>query len=550
VNSPPTDPQLQGALALHRMGNLRAAMDGYIQVLQRDPQNADALYYVAMVAMQEGNYAEGVKLAQRALSIAPQARVHNLLGQAYARVGDLQQAIAGYDHAIRMQPDFADAYGNRANVYVMVGRLSEALADYDRALALRPNSFEDWGNRGALLHDIDRLDEALASYERAIAVKPDFAGGHFNRGNVLRDLAQIADARAAGTGVAANTAKFDAAEAAYTRAITLEPQLHDAFVGRALVHLLRGDWENGFRDYAHRTKVGQPTFVPLDEPLWAGETLAGERLVLLTEQGLGDTINLCRFAPLLATRGFDVTILTRKAMQPLLSCLPRVKITASADELKQDPRPLRWLPLMSVPGVLGIRPDTIPAEVPYLSASPERIAAWAARIGGTGFKIGINWTSGHSENLHFVKRNIPLAALAPLAALPGVRLISLQKGPAANDIVKVAFRVETLNADPDPDADLFLDTAAVMMQLDLVITCDTSVAHLAGALGRPVFTALPMIADWRWLLTRDDTPWYPTMKLFRQHAPDDWSGALARMAQAVRAKISNGRSPSRPPASP
>ena len=540
VNTSSASQILQGALALHRMGNLRAAMDGYMRVLKDDPQNADALYYVAVVAVQEGQYPDGIKLAQRALSVGPaQPRLHNLLGQTYVRLGQEQDALASFDRAIELQPDFADAHGNRANVLVNLRRFDDALAAYDRALELRPDSYEDWVNRGALLQDFDLYEEALTSYERAIALRPEVPAAHHNLANILRDLSQIEDARASRKGTPPETGSFDLAIAAYDKAIALDGKFFDAYLGRALVHLLRGNWDAGFRDFEYRSKVGKPTYVPLPQKLWKGEPLPGERLVLVAEQGLGDTINFARFGTLLAARGYDVTILVRPSMRALLSTIKGVTIATSPEELAKDPRPLRWLPLMSVAGQLGILPATIPAVVPYLTASPERIATWAQRLGKDGFKIGINWASGHSENLHFLKRNIPLADFAPLAALPGIKLFSLQKGPAVQQIAEVAFRdrITTLDADPNPNDDLFLDTAAVMTQLDLIITCDTSVAHLAGALARPVFTALPMIADWRWLLSRNDTPWYPTMRMFRQSAPRDWTDTMARITEAVRAMM-------------
>jgi cytochrome c-type biogenesis protein CcmH/NrfG len=522
------------------MGNLRAAMDGYMRVLKDDPQNADALYYVAVVAVQEGQYPDGIKLAQRALSVGPaQPRLHNLLGQTYVRLGEEQEALASFDRAIELQPDFADAHGNRANVLVNLRRFDDALAAYNRAIELRPDSFEDWINRGALLQDFDLYEEALTSYERAIALRPENPAGHFNLANVLRDLGQIEDARASRNRKPPETGSFDLAIAGYDKAIALDGKFFDAYLGRALVRLLRGNWDAGFHDFEYRSKVGKPTYVPLPQKRWNGEQLPGERLVLVAEQGLGDTINFARFGALLAARGYDVTILVRPAMRALLSTIKGVTIATSHEELAKDPRPLRWLPLMSVAGQLGIAPTTTPADVPYLTATPERVATWAERLGQDGFKIGINWVSGHSENLHFLKRNIPLADFAPLAALPGVKLFSLQKGPAAAQIAEVPFRdqITTLDTDPNPDADLFLDTAAVMTQLDLIITCDTSVAHLAGALARPVFTALPMIADWRWLLSRDLTPWYPTMRLFRQSAPRDWTDTMARITEAVRAMM-------------
>ena len=524
---------LQEALALHRQGKLSLAMERYVKVLQGDPKNADALYYVAVVAAQEEQFAEAVKLAQRALAFGPpQARVHNLLGQTYLRLGQAQEALESYDRALALQPDFADAHGNRANLLAELGYTAEAITGFDRALALRPDSPEDWCNRGAALHDIDRFDEAIVSYDRAIALRPDFAAAHYNRADILRDMGQMDDARGA-----RDSFKLDAAEAGYNQAIALDPKFAEAHFGRALVHLLRGNWDTGWRDYESRSHVGEPTYLPLPYQLWKGEPLPNARLALVTEQGLGDAINFCRFAPLLAARGYDVTILTKPSLQALLSTLPGVTIATSAEQLAQDQRPIRWLPIMSVAGVLGVQPSTIPADVPYLSAAPERIKAWAEPLGTSGFKIGINWASGHSNNRHFTKRNIPLADFSVLAALPGVQLFSLQKGPAANQIAQVAFRdrIIVLNTDPAPDVELFLDTAAVMTHLDLIVTCDTSVAHLAGALARPVFTALPMIADWRWLLGRDDSPWYPTVRLFRQTNPGDWTDVIARIAAEVRA---------------
>jgi tetratricopeptide (TPR) repeat protein len=522
---------LQDALALHRQGKLSLAMERYVKVLQGDPKNADALYYIAVVAAQEGQFPEAIKLAQRANAFGPpQARVHNLLGQTFLRLGQAQEALASFDRAIALQPDFADAHGNRANLLAELGYTGEAMAGFDRALALRPDSPEDWCNRGATLQDLNRFDEALESYDRAIALRPDFAGAYYNHANILRDLGQMDDARGL-----RDSARLDAAEDSYNKAIGLDPQFMEALFGRALVHLLRGNWDAGWRDYESRSRVGEPTYAPLPYPLWKGEPLPNERLVLVTEQGLGDAINFCRFAPLLAARGYDVTILTKPSMQALLSTLPGVMIATSADQLAQDKRPIRWLPIMGLAGVLGVQPLTIPADVPYLSASPERIKAWAEPFSTSSFKIGINWASGHPNNRHFAKRNIPLAVFSVLAALPGVQLFSLQKGPEAGQITQVAFRdrIIVLNTDPAPDADLFLDTAAVMTHLDLIVSCDTSVAHLAGALARPVFTALPMIADWRWLLGRNDSPWYPTMRLFRQKKPGDWTDVIERIAAEV-----------------
>jgi tetratricopeptide (TPR) repeat protein len=536
MNAPPNAAALlQQGLFHHRRGELAQAMERYVDVLRAEPENADALYYVAVVACQDGQYQEGAKLARRAIEVGPpQARVYNLLGQAHDRQGEKLEAIKNYEEALRLDPDFADAHGNRANILAAAGFPDEALKAFDRALALNPNSPADWLNRGALLQDLGRYDEALANYDKAIGLDPHFAQGHSNRAIVLSQMGQIDETR----GVR-QSKHYDAAKVAFDKAIEINPKMADTRLARGFFNLLRGDWQAGFQDYEHRADAGVPPSVVLSDPRWDGERREGERVVLVTEQGLGDIIQFARFAPLLAARGFDVTILCPPTMAPLLSPLTGVTIETDAGKLAADKRPLRWLPLLSVPGILGIRPDNVPDQVPYLSVSPQRYETWAARMPSGVFKIGINWGAGHSNNNTFAQRDIPLASFAPLAALEGVQLISLQKGPAVSQIAGVSFRdrIMLLNADPNPEAELFLDTAAAMCELDLVVTCDTSVAHLAGALARPVYTALPAVGDWRWLLGRDDTPWYPTMRLFRQDASRTWLPVFERMAAVIKARL-------------
>jgi tetratricopeptide (TPR) repeat protein len=537
MNEPQTPATLlQQGLFHHRRGELGLAMERYVDVLKIEPENADALYYVAVVACQEGQYKEGADLARRAIANGPpQARVHNLLGQAHDRLAQPLEAIKNYDRAIAIDPDFADAHGNRANILAEAGFPDEALKAFDRALALKPNSVADWLNRGALLQDLGRAEEALTNYDKAIAIDPQFAEAYANRASALKELGQFDETRDL-----RDSPRYNEALAAYDKAIQINPQFEEAYLGRGLLKLLRGDWQAGFADYEHRSNQGEPSYGPLDGPRWGGEPLKDERLVLVTEQGLGDMIQFGRLGPLLAARGFDVTILCHSAMAPLLSTLAGVTIATDAGALAQDPRPLRWLPLLSVPGVLGMEPTSVPAEVPYLSVSPERMEAWAKRLeSGDAFKIGINWGAGHANNNSFVHRDIPLAAFAPLAAIPGVQLVSLQKGPALDQIATVPFGnlIKRLDTDPEDAANFFLDTAAVMSRLDLIVTCDTSVAHLAGALARPVFTALPAISDWRWLLERDDTPWYPTMRLFRQDASRQWGPVFERITTASRERM-------------
>ena len=292
---------IQEALALHRQGNLAGAMERYVKVLQGDPQNADALHYIAVVAMQDGQYDEGIKLALRALAAGPpQARTHNMLGQAYLRLGKNREALEAFDRALAVDPDFADAVGNRAGILAELGHFQEAVSGFDRALKLRPDSVEDWCNRGAALQALGLAEEALASYDRAVLLAPGLPGAHFNRGNILRDIGQMEDAARPG-GSPRGSTRFDSAEEAYGHAVDLNPKYDEAFLGRAIARLVRGDWEHGLADFEHRASVGEPTYAPLDHPRWKGEQLSDARLVLVSEGELADVIQLCRFAP--AARG-------------------------------------------------------------------------------------------------------------------------------------------------------------------------------------------------------------------------------------------------------
>ena len=590
MSEPASAALLREALALHRSGALAEARERYERLIRAEPGHADALYYLALIAHQQGRLDDCLRLGRDAAAGTPAAaRVPYLMGTALSRASRPAEALANFDRAIALQTDFADAHGARANALADLGRRDEALAAYDEALKLKPDSAADWCNRGNLLADLGRSDAALASFDRAVALQPDDAQFHFNRANLLNDLGRAEQALAGYDRALALDAQMEgaltnsglvlrdlgrlnealqrldravalrpnrpesfthrgntlrqagrheAAAADYRRALALDPQSANAHVGLALIQLTQGEWDEAFRHYEYRDRLATPAYAPLPYPRWTGEPLPRERLVLLAEQGLGDTIQFCRFGPLLATRGVDVTILARAPMRPLLASLKGVTIATSADQLARDARPIRWLPLMSAPGVLAIKPASVPVDVPYLAADPGRIAAWAARLGG-GFKIGINWASGPSREWYLKKRDIPLAEFAELAALPGVQLISLQKGPATAEIAQVPFAgaIMTLDTDPDPERDLFGDTAAVMRKLDLIVTCDTAIAHLAGALGRPTFTALPMATDWRWGLGADSTPWYPTMRLFRQDAHGTWPGVFARIARAVRAML-------------
>jgi tetratricopeptide (TPR) repeat protein len=539
---------IQQGLFHHHRGELDLAMQRYSDVLRVDPANAEALYYVAVIACQEEQFKQGIELAEKALAAGPpQARVHNLLGKAHERLGEHLEAIKAFDAAVALEPGFAEAYGNRAALLAAAGLPEEALKSFDRALALDPAAVPDWVNRGALLQGLERHAEALASYDKALALSPNDAGIQVNRANALAMLSRFAEAEHAydralalnpklsiahaHKGLAVkHQGRFAEARTLMQQALTLQPGDHATAFGLAQLMLLTGDWRPAWPLFERRASLPRPAYAPLEGERWQGQIPADFRLVLLAEQGLGDTVHFSRYAALFAARRYDVTLLAPPVLAPLMRTLPRVeRVASSVEELADDKRRYMWLPLLSSMGMLHLTADTVPAQQPYLAAEPERAARWRERL-GAGFKVGLVWRGATRDSA------APLAALSPLAELAGVRLISLQKGEAAAEWAHVSFggRLERPLAANDLGAEALLDTAAVMANLDLVVSIDSMPAHLAGALGRPVFLALPFVPDWRWLTERDDTIWYPSMRLFRQDQSRQWRPVFERMAAALR----------------
>ena len=546
---------LQQGLFHHRQGQIGLAMERYTEVLKNDPNHGEALYYVAVVACQEGQYKQGAELARKAIANGlDTAKVHNLLGQALDRLEEPLEAIKSFDRAIAVDPNMAEAHGNRANILVDAGLPEEALKSFARALALNPNSPSDLLNRGALLQDLDRHAEALADYEAALKIVPEAPNVLMNKGNALSMLGRYAEAETvydtvlkaqpknalalAHKGLAIkHQGRFDEARAVLERSVELDPK--DGVNALALAHLLMllGEWRKGLPLYENRVSLPQSPYTPLDHPQWQGEPPGDFRLVLVSEQGLGDTVQMARYASLLAGRGYPVWVLTRDVLAPLLRTLSGVeRVVTSADELKTDPRRILWAPMMSLPRLLHLLPDAVAAQAPYLTAEPERVARWAEKLKSQGnekaLKVGIVWQGSTAASA------APLAALAPLAEIAGVRLISLQKRPGPG-IAQVPFaaKIERPLDENDLSAEGLLETAAVMANLDVVVSIDSMPAHLAGALGKPVFLALPSVPDWRWLLERTDTAWYPDTVIFRQGADRQWPPVFAAIAAKLKVSL-------------
>lgn len=573
------------AAALHQAGRLSEAERLYIQVLARDPNNVQAHYNRARLLKSLNRLEEALASCDRAIALAPGLPLawftRAIILSALNRQ---EEALAGYTRVIAQQPNLAEAYFNRGNLLTVLGRLSEAVTDYMRATGLKPGFEKAHYGLGNALWLLKRPQEALASYGKAIECDPDFAEAWYNRGTVLLEMMRLADAlddfdrivaldhrhadawsnrgttfqylrnysealashdRAvelapsnakawSNRGISLhNLGRFDEALASYDRAISLGPDFAEAHVNKSVTELLTGDWQNGWRDFEWRRKIAEPTVRRREFSQNILTSLAGIKgkkiFVYWEEDGFGDSIQFCRYVPLLRQMGAETVFSVQKKLHRLIGTLGDCGQLAEAEDGAFDCH----VPLMNLPLVFETRPGTVPAHTAYLFAEDDRIQAWRQRLGGDGFKIGICW-QGNSTHQKVDGRCFSPACFAPLAELGGIRFISLQKGEGEKDLAALPTELEIEHFDDlDAGADAFVDTAAVMNCLDLVITADTAIAHLAGALGVPTWLALQHTPDWRWMAGRADSPWYPSLRLFRQKKDGDWTSVFDEMAVAL-----------------
>jgi tetratricopeptide (TPR) repeat protein len=542
---------------LERQGRLNAAAAGCRNVLQQDPGNVDAWFLLSGVEQRRNASAAALDAVERALASDPaNAPALCRRGSILRALGRVEEAAESQRRAIVADPRYAEARNNLGNCLRDLKRPEEAIQQYQHAIALNPDYAQAHHNLGVTLQDLDREVEAIRSLWRAVVLKPDYASAMLNLGTALLRQDKLTEAEGVlrravdlkpDDGVAhlqlasalLQMNRSEDAEPSLRRAVGLLPDVVEAEFDLSLLLLAHGRFADGWKHYQSRWRLPENLANPATKqvrrsvPLWAGEPVDGKAILIQIEQGLGDAIQFSRYVPLLVQRGARVTMLCRGLVVRLLA-----PVAAVAEVLTRVERSRAFdyrAPLMDLPRIFGTELETIPrSDGPYLFAEPERVATWRERIGADGFKIAICWQG--TPNTRIDKgRSIPLSAFAPLAALPGVRLISVQKNNGLDQLehLPAGMRVETLGPDFDAGPDAFLDTAGVMENCDLVITSDTSVAHLAGALARPTWLALSTMADWRWLRHRQDSPWYPSMRLFRQRQAGDWSTVFAEMAESL-----------------
>ena len=560
------------------------AEGGYRAILKEHPDNVDALHYLGVLLHQRDDNEDAAKLLDRALGLAPDASAcWSNRGLVAAAQDDLPHAVACYERALAIDPAFANARNNLGTALQKQGRFDESIEQHEILLAQYPDFIDARLNLGSTLASAKRYDEALAVYRETLARDPGNFQAHFGEGNVLRELKRFDEAIASlhralalrpnhfEANVNLGTTfglcgKFVEAEARYRRALTLrdDPQIHvcvgaaigsqgrfgeeephyrhaltlapdhaDAQHNLALLQLRRGRFKEGWalHEVRWRSSKYKPMNIP-GVPEWRGESLQGKTLLVVGEQGHGDMMQFARYIPVLAQMGATVDMWVPKNIVELIQSVRGVRRALPVGSTGEYDY---WTPSMSVPHRVAHLVPGVLADTPYMSVSAERIGSWPARVkklAGNRRKIGIVWAGSPTfGNDQF--RSMPFAAWSPLAEVANTEWFSLQKGAARDQLSQPGCALKP--HDLTDDIHDFADTAALIEQLDLVIAVDTSVAHLAGALGKPVWVFLPANYDWRWMLDRDDSPWYPGMRLFKQTTLGDWTEPVARAKAALMA---------------
>ncbi len=538
-------------IALHSLDRTGEAEASFLRALAIQPDYAEAQTNLGNLYQQLGRPAQAAACFREAIRIKPGfAEPHCGLGGALFKLEQWDEALRMLDRALALRPDFAEAFTARGTLLRDQGRLDKAAADFERAIALAPGLAMAHTGLGHLLRGQGRLDEAVARHAHAVALNPGAADAHNGLGIALHDLGRFDEAIAgyrdairlkpdyaeahSNLGLAwQQQGDLEAAIACHRRALAIQPDNPGTHYNLAEALLTRGDWDEGWREYEWRwrTRHMAPGVRGFTQPVWRGEPAAGKTLLLHGEQGLGDSLQFCRYAPLTALLGLRVVVEVPAPLVRLLRGLEGVaEVIARGGPLPDFDF---HCPLLGLPLAFGTRLDTVPATLPYLHADPAQTAAWRARIDGPGITVGLAWAGNpylHSPVKALVdrRRSLPPDRLAPLFEVPGVHFVSLQKdGPKAPSAFALTDVMDEMTD--------FADTAALAATLDLVISVDTAVAHLAAALGKPVWLLNRFDSCWRWQRGRDDSPWYPRLRQFRQPVPGDWETVIARIAAELRA---------------
>ena len=504
------------AFVLHQAGQLVHAQALYLDILKQDPCHAESLHYLGVIAAQNKDLQKALALIQKALEIKPDyVEAYYNCGNVLKDLRQYEAAVASYKKAVALRSNYAEAYANCGVALKAIHRFEDALACYEKAISINPNYLEAHYNRGNVLKDLHRFEAAIASYDKVIALRPDFASAYVNRGNALKELAH-----------------FDAALLCYDKALAIHPGHVDACWNKSLTLLLGGNFEEGWPLYEWRWKSANFTSLvrTFMQPLWRGkESVEGKTVLVHSEQGLGDTLQFCRYVKLLSDLGARVIL---EVYQPLATLLQNIEGLSDLIVKGSDLPPFDYhCPLLGLPLAFKTDLNSIPCSPKYIPSDLDKMEKWRKSVVPKKTLIGLVW-SGNQVHKNDRNRSIPLANF--LQMLPGgFQYVSLQK-----DVRDCDKRV--LESNPQiihfgNQLRDFSDTAALCELMDVVISVDTSVAHISGAVGTRTWILLPFVPDWRWLLDRSDSPWYPSVKLYRQSAIGDWGGVFSRITSDLNA---------------
>jgi tetratricopeptide (TPR) repeat protein len=520
INLKPNDADIHNNLgnALRRSGKPDEALNSYKHAAMLKPDNAEILCNLGAAFQELDNLDEAIINYKRAISLEPDnAKAHNNLGIALKKQCRPEEAVESYNRAIELKHDYAEAYNNLGITLLSLDQFDEAIKNHRKAIMLIPLYAEAHYNLGIALRKLKKLDEASASYRRAIAIKADYVEAHNNLGSTLEEQGM-----------------FTEAVTCYSRAIELKPDYVDAHFNRSILSLLTGNFKDGWKEYEWRFQIKDHVHRTFQKPMWDGSPLNDKTILVHTEQGYGDNIQFVRYLPMIQAQGGRVVfeclpILIHllkdcKGIDTIISKDPSGNVTEQFDV---------HIPLLSIPGILDTEVDTIPSNGPYIVPDSARVAEWKDRleVHDKSYKIGLVWASSPDNKELYHKKSCKLNQFEPALNIHGLSFYSLQKGPASTEIDSLHKGTKIINLDSELND--FTDTAAAINNLDLVISVDTSVAHLAGAIGKPVWLLLPFVPDWRWQLERDDSPWYPNMRLFRQTQMYDWDGVFEQITESL-----------------
>ena len=492
-------------------GNWHAAIDCFREVTAMLPQSAQAHGQLGAAEEQAGDLQAAVNSYRRALEIEPASvDFHSYIGRVLYRSGALESAAEFYKRALTIDPKRADICNDLGLVFTGLGNFAAATEAFTRSLRLNPRSAKTIAGLGSMFERKGDLESAADAYRDAIKLDPKLHAAYADLGFVLYGSGEITEA-----------------EACFQRLRTLEPDNAEAIANLGLIHLLQGDFEAGWSEYEERWRVGVGDERTFSEKRWKGEPLGGARILLFAEQGLGDTIQFARYVPMVMACGGDVVLEVQHPLKKLLSHTDGLAVISRGETLPE----FTWqCPLMSVPLALGTRLDTIPTTTPYIRVDAARAETWRSRLTGNTRRIGLAW-AGSSEHPRNRQRSIPLELMVPLLSVKETRFYSLQFGDGVDQIKHLPADARLF--DFGEELKELTELAALIANLDLVITVDTAVAHLAGAIGKPVWILLSKGCDWRWLLGREDSLWYSSARLFRQAKAGDWAEVMFRVEREL-----------------